>query len=184
MNRKESAANNDGSLPAATGQEEAKTFESVIRLHMKWAYNFAYRLTQDHFLAEEISQESFIALYRGWKKFRGESTFRTYLGRIIINLWHRYLKRKKRQDSLRVVLQKNLPVEKETPEKAFYMTEKGLQLREAIERLPARQKEVFILRCVEGMKISEVARLLHCQEGTVKAHLFFALEHLKEYLKK
>jgi len=184
MDRKEGPGKDDKSLMAATTQEEAKTFESVIKLHMKWAYNFAYRLSQDHFLAEELSQESFIALYQGWKRFRGESSLRTYLGRIIINLWHRYLKRKKKQDSLRIFLQKNLPGEKEIPEKAFYMTEKSLQLKQAIEKLPARQKEVFILRCVEGMKISEVASLLHCQEGTVKANLFFALEHLKEYLKK
>ena len=72
--------------------------------------------------------------------------------------------------------------EHNTPEQTLVRKEHSEKVRKSIQRLPARQREVFVLKHLKGLKISEIARVLDCPEGTVKANLFKAIKNLKQYL--
>jgi len=165
-----------------TCKGDLKAFEEVVRTSMRWAYNLAYRLSGEHFLAEEISQEAFIALYQNINKFKQKSTLKTYLSKIILNIWRQHLRKKYREKRFTEVLQGKMKDNKDLMDEI-----KNDDLKEKIEcaiaNLPSKQKEIFILKHLEGLKISEVAKIVGCREGTVKAHLFKALMNLRRQLK-
>ena len=181
INQKPEERAEEAGLIALSRRGDSAAFENLVRIHMKWAYGLAYRLSGEHFLADEISQEAFVALYRSFGKFRGDARLRTYLTRIIINVWQQHLRGVYRQQNRNQALacrqkdESNLPGElkrDETREK----------IEEAVAKLPPAQKKIFILKHLEGMKISEVAAAVGCREGTVKAHLFKACRNLRKNL--
>ncbi len=165
---------------ACKGDSEA--FEELVRIHMKWAYNLAYKLSNDRYLADEISQEAFVALYRNIGKFRRESSLKTYLYRVILNSWQQYLRTVYRQKRLNHALGRRIRKEKDIFDEIRMDDIKG-RINSAVAELPPRQRDVFILKHLQGLKISEVALILRCSEGTVKANLFKAVNNLRDKLK-
>lgn len=165
---------------ACKGNLEA--FEEVIKIYMKWAYTLAYRLSGEHFIAEEISQEAFIALYQNINRFRQESTLKTYLSRIILNLWRQHLRKRYREEKLTEMLKSKMKDGKNLMDEIENDNLKT-KIDCAIDTLPPKQKIIFVLKHLEGLKISEIAEIVGCREGTVKAHLFKALINLRKQLK-
>ena len=166
-------------------QGDANAFENLVKIHIKWAYGLAYRLSGEHFLADEISQEAFVALYRSFGKFRGEASLKTYLTRIIVNIWRQHLRGFYRKQNLNQALtrrQYRQQTNNSSLTGEIKRDEMREQIEEAIAKLPPAQKKIFVLKHLEGMKIREVALMVGCREGTVKAHLFKALGNLRKNL--
>jgi RNA polymerase sigma-70 factor (ECF subfamily) len=168
-------------LIALSRQGDPVAFENLVKIHMKWAYGLAYRLSGEHFLADEISQEAFVALYRSFGKFRGEARLKTYLTRIVINVWRQHLRGIYRQQNLNQALARRQKEESNLP-RELKRDETREAIEEAVAKLPPAQKKIFILKHLEGLKISEVAAAVGCREGTVKAHLFKACRNLRKNL--
>ncbi|HOJ39230.1 MAG TPA: RNA polymerase sigma factor [bacterium] len=164
-------------------QGDSQAFETLVRLYMRWAYQFAFQFSQQHALADEISQEAFVILYQNLRRFRGQASLKTYLGRIIINLWHRFLRQKTQQQKLLTMVEKTSQTTLENPEMALQKLNRKEQLWQAVEKLPAGQKQVIVLRYFQEKKVKEVAEILGCREGTVKAQIFTAVARLKRYLR-
>lgn len=165
---------------ACKGDERA--FEELVRTYMKWAYTLAYRLSGEHFLAEEISQDAFVALHQNIRSFRQESTLKTYLSKIILNLWRQYLRKKYREMKFTDTLKRRSGGSNRDNLIEVENDDLKEKINDAITTLPLKQKEIFILKHLEGLKISEVAKIIGCREGTVKAHLFKALVNLRKKL--
>jgi len=164
------------------GKGDLEAFEEVVRAYMRWAYTLAYRLSGEHFLAEEISQEAFVALYQNISRFRQESTLKTYLSKIIFNLWRQHLRKRYREKRFTEVLRGKMKGEDNLMDEIENDDLKA-KIGCAIATLPPKQKEIFVLKHLEGFKISEVAEIVGCREGTVKAHLFKALMNLRKQLR-
>ena len=75
------------------------------------------------------------------------------------------------------------PQAREDVEGEVRQKELKMAVEEAVRGLPVRQREVFVMKHMEGMKISEIGEVLNCAEGTVKIHLFRAVRSLQERLK-
>ena len=182
QNIQDEAGVTEAELIALSRQGDSVAFENLIKIHMKWAYGLAYRLSGEHFLADEISQEAFVALYRSFGKFRGEARLKTYLTRIIINIWHQHLRGVYRQQNLNQALARRQQRDESNLPRELKRDETREKIEEAIAKLPPAQKKIFILKHLEGMKIREVAEAVGCREGTVKAHLFKACRNLRKNL--
>ena len=159
------------------GEEGA--FDLLVEEHRREVYRLAHRLLGNHADADDLAQEAFLRVYRSLRGFRGESAFRTYLTRIVLNL---AADRKRARGTGRLVSMDQIP-ERENP-RAAEPPEGGLfreeALRRAVDLLPPRQRETLILRVFQEMKFREIARAMGCTVGTAKANFFHALKRLRE----
>jgi RNA polymerase sigma-70 factor (ECF subfamily) len=166
-------------------------FDTIIRRYMKKAYSIAYDLIGNHQEAEDISQEAFIKVYTNINKFEQKSSFSTWLYRIIVNLCHDYRRRNlilskliifpKKIDSEEQVELKDTRLKSDIVEQVINK-ELNEAIKKAVDNLPKMQKTVFVLKNFHHLKIYEIAKILNCKEGTVKCHLFRAIQNLKKKL--
>ncbi len=166
------------------GEESA--FEALVRKYMKEAYAFCLRLTRDAAEAEELSQQGFVSAYRALRKFRGESTFRSWLYQILVNLHRDWIRRGRRAEA-RLAVVREEAVRRQfarTEESAIHASELEEVVKAKVELLPGRQKEVLVLHLYQGLSYTEIAQVLGCSYDDVKMNLSLARKHLKQELKE
>jgi RNA polymerase sigma-70 factor (ECF subfamily) len=169
---------------AAAGDRGA--FERLYREHVNRVYSLCARMVADRARAEELTQDVFV---RAWEKlhlFRGESSFATWLHRLTVNL---VLNARKSEGRQRTRFEENddemggmdaLPGVVGMPLAPGDL----LDLEEAVERLPAGARRVFVLHDVEGYKHEEIAEMLGVTSGATKAQLHRARLLLREALNR
>jgi RNA polymerase sigma-70 factor (ECF subfamily) len=160
---------------AAAGDREA--FERLYRTHAPRILGLARRIAGFE-LAEDLTQDVFV---RAWEKlpgFRGDSQFGTWLYRLAINVMvedRRRSSRWRRRDDDEDVLA-NLATA--TEDDAF-----AIDFEDAVARLPAAARKVFVLHDVEGYKHREIGKLIGITDGTSKGQLHRARMILRRYLR-
>lgn len=171
---------------------ERAAFDSLVDMHKGKAFALAFHFTGNAEDAKDLSQEAFIRAYVNIKSFRGGSNFYTWLYRILVNLCRDFLRKKRTR--LKVLVDApeppdegdEMPVEAVDsgpgPEDALLNKEIREKADEAINMLSERQKSVFILKYMQGMKLDEIASVINCSESTVKVHLFRATKSLRKFL--
>ena len=164
-------------LQVKEGSHEA--FRILVERYMKMAYNIAYGFMNNHDDADDVAQESFVKVYESISSFRGDSTFNTWLYRIVTNHSLNRLRQKKNSNLAKTNLFNN-PIFFSTTQPA----EAGLnESREIIERtlheLPTLQRAAVILRHFNGLSTKQVGKILQCSEGTVKTHLHRGLKKMR-----
>ncbi|MFH1238498.1 MAG: sigma-70 family RNA polymerase sigma factor [bacterium] len=178
---------------------DADAFSELVNRYKKRAYYLAYNMLSNETDAEDVSQEAFLRVYKNIGSFRGTSSFRTWFYTIIVNLCrshlrHRYLVSRfsfhfKEKDEMSDDPEKTIETSvgdthwQCNPVKTTVNQELTKSINTAVDSLPPRQKEIFVLKHYQGLKISEIAAILKCAEGTVKANLFKAINNLKEKLR-
>jgi len=176
----------DAQLVKASQQGEQDAFALLVQRHQRRVFNLGYRMLQDYEEASEISQEAFLAAWRGLPSFRGEALFSTWLYRITYHCCLRQLERRKREKALQAAVQEEKMLEGMNKEKqAEDIIERHdwqTVVREHLEKLPARYRIVLILRHLQDMTYEEMADILTMPIGTIKTHLFRARNLLKERL--
>lgn len=174
---------------------ERAAFDSLVEIHKERAFALAYHFTGNPEDAKDLLQEAFVKAYLGIRGFRGGSGFYTWFYRILVNLCRDFLRRKKSRS--KVFMEKKAswtgedtedtpePVDSAPdPSEGVLDGETRQLINEALDRLPERQKTVFVLRHLHGMKLSEIAEVIGCSEATAKVHLFRATRGLRCQLTK
>jgi RNA polymerase sigma-70 factor (ECF subfamily) len=165
------------------GQEDA--FEALVRRHMKDAYHFCLRLTGNPRDAEEISQDGFVSAYRGLRQFRGESGFRSWLFRILINLTRDRIRSRRRYEvRLQAVRDRKREFAGDGVDEKKRVEELSGLVREKIGVLPERQREVLLLHLDQDLSYREISETLGITYESVKMNLSLARKRLKEELKE
>jgi RNA polymerase sigma-70 factor (ECF subfamily) len=150
----------------------------LVLEHMEEALRLATRLCGDPHDAEDVVQEALYRAARGWKSFRRESKFRTWLFRIVVNAFRD--ERRGRKES--GVLPADLPDPRYDQSAATAAGELEAHVAACVDRLPPRQREVVVLRIAEELPVAEVARILKTNESNVHATLYAARQRLKQLL--
>jgi len=166
-------------------------FEQLIRKYERQVMNIAFRYSGNPDTAQDVFQDVFLRVHGALKGFKAESSFSTWLYRVTANacLSRQSSERRRRQVSIdeeqwnenpgNLSLLSNSHPE---PEAEAYRGEISRQVRNAVNRLSPQQRVVFVLRHFEGHKLREIASILGCAEGTVKKHLFTAVQRLRSEL--
>ncbi|HEV2386572.1 MAG TPA: sigma-70 family RNA polymerase sigma factor [Candidatus Acidoferrales bacterium] len=155
---------------AAGGNAEA--FTLLVWRWQRPLYNFLLRLTGDREQARDISQETFLRAYTRLKDLREKEKFASWLFRIAVNLhWSQVRARQPGSECE--------PDGVESSEAPAEARERQLTVRELIVRLPAKQREVLLLKVYHGFRFDEIASILDCPESTVKSRLYKAFELIR-----
>ena len=135
--------------------------------------------------AHDVSQDVFVKCFRERAARAKAIAWGPWLNRVAVNACHdRSRRRRRRRDSDVLALGEcDLMSESPTPEKEVLGNERRRAIRERFQRLPLRQREVFMLRYLEGWSTEETAAALHVTTGTVKRHLFRAIHRLRARLR-
>ena len=134
--------------------------------------------------AEDVGQETFIRFYRALDSFREDSTVKTYLTRIAINLSLNELKRQKRKRSRFVDIDQS--VQNELTMSGNQVVDEKEQkelVRTMIDKLDPKHKAVIVLRMLNGYSTKETAELLKLPQGTVLSRLSRGMKNLELLLK-
>jgi len=161
-------------------------FEALYNRHKKRVFSLCLRMTSNHAEAEDLTQESFLQLYRKIASFRGESAFSTWLHRLAVNI---VLMRFRRKGLLEVSLEKTLEPQEGEPAREIGVKDLTLHgsidritLEKSIADLPPGYRIIFILHDVEGYEHNEIAEILGCSIGNSKSQLHKARMKLRSLL--
>ena len=190
----------DAELVARAQDGDQTAFEALVRQYQGKAYAIAYNMCSgDSEEARELTQEAFLRAFRSLKDFRGKSSFYTWFYRILINTCFDSRRRRSRlekifsfwrRDKHEKVLSDEIdaqypdPKEYTNPMAALSNKQLGHEIRQALASLPEKQRMVFQLKVLHGMRIHEIAKIMGSAEGTVKSHLFRATQFMREALKE
>jgi len=169
-----------GGIEMAPGEAEDRgAFDRLVVQHLPAALMFAQRLTGNLDSAEEVLQEALHHAARGWRTYRGEAQFRTWLWAIILNAFRDRLSERPAHRPLPDEVCD--PRQAEPPSEAA-AHELGRMVAELVSALPPRQREVLVMIGFEGLSVSEVASMLSISEANVHSTLHVARSRLRKHL--
>ena len=178
-----------GWMPAARDcAAELEDFEGVVRLYWIKVFRFALASLRDWDAAETLAQDCFYKAYRARGSFRGEASVSTWLMQIAVNLVRdrardgrfQFWRRASRSSVDVGTAGRWLSDRGASPELHAQAKQQVEAVWNATRVLPERQRTVFLLRFVEEMDLLEIAAATGLKEGTVKVHLFRALQAIRE----
>ena len=158
---------------------EREAFGRLVERYQRDVYRLCYRYVNNHHDANDMAQEVFLKAYRALGKFRGESAFSTWLYRIAVNTCLNF-RAARRPDA--EPLHDSLPDSGPGAGAGVLTRERERLVREAVSRLPDKQRTTVILKIYQELTHEEVAVIVGSSVGTVKANLFHAMNNLRKQL--
>lgn len=179
----------DAGLMLRVRDGDSSSFTQLLDRHRNTVVHFLFRMVQNQAIAEELAQDVFLRVYRSRASYEPTAKFTTWLFRIATNLafnWLRDEKSQKVSESLEDETSSSsarwLRDAKPSVETLLLKRVKVNEVREAIARLPAKQRAAVLMHKYEEMEYSQIARVLGCSESAVKSLLFRAYESLRARL--
>jgi RNA polymerase sigma-70 factor (ECF subfamily) len=167
----------------------------LMQLWYKRIYNYGFKFFQDHDLAMEVAQKTFISMCRNIGSLQDAARFKSWLYTIAVN----YCREETRKQKVwrAVPLDNLVPLDAEdspawegtrrrtdNPEKQYQQQELADLLQQCLQELSAEQREVVIMKEYEGLKFREIAEVLNVSENTVKSRMYYGLDGLKKILER
>jgi len=172
---------------------DARSFELLLQKYRTPLVNFLYRMVRDRASAEDLAQEVFLRVYRARKDYVASAKFTTWLFRIATNLALNAV-RDGRDHQLEISLDQRVSTgdanEIEAPmldvadrkpgiEQQLLDRDRVAMIRQAINKLPEKQRVAVLLHKYHELDYDEIARILECSESALKSLLFRAYETLR-----
>jgi RNA polymerase sigma-70 factor (ECF subfamily) len=159
----------------------AGAFDLIVERHRRHVYQLCYRFVTNHEDASDLSQDVFIRAYRGLRNFRGQSSLATWFYRIGVNVClNRVGAKALRTEPIED--RQHVDTRAESAADRMLTGERAARVRQAIAKLPRKQRATLILRMYHELSHREIAQTLGSSVGAVKANFFHALGNLKKLL--
>lgn len=179
------AAQNDLIKRAQRGEEAA--FAELFEIHKRRVYAICLRVTRSTADAEDLTQEAFLKVFRGIASFRGESTFSTWLHRLVVNEVLMHIRKKRLPQ---VSLDEPSTTRSDAASREYGRRDGRLvgcvdriTLNRAIAELPPGYRTALVLYDMEGYKHNEIAQMMNWSVGNSKSQLFKARRKLRSWLR-
>lgn len=182
MIEKDHSSPSDEALVGTAQKGGMAAFEELVARHRDKIYARAYSMMRNEDEALDLSQEAWV---KGWQRlhqFQGDSSFGTWMTRIVINLCLDQLRRQKRQraESIEAMdedsggVERHLPVVTPNPTAGLERTELRQRIDQALGQLSHEHRTALVLHEFEEMEYKEIAKAMGCSIGTVMSRLFYA----------
>ncbi|MBC8095486.1 MAG: sigma-70 family RNA polymerase sigma factor [Akkermansiaceae bacterium] len=190
MADKDYSSAEDTALVRDAQKGDTGAFEELVFRHRDKIYARAFSMMRNEEEAIDLSQEAWV---KGWQRlvqFQGESSFTTWMTRIVINLCLDQLRKQKRHrmESIELMdeesggVERQMPVVTVNPTERLERGELRQRIDQAMKQLSYEHRTVLVLHEFEEMEYKEIAKAMECSIGTVMSRLFYARRKLAALL--
>jgi len=170
---------------------DGRAFEQIVLQTERAVYNLALSIVKKEEDAEDVTQETYLRLWRAASELKLESSLKLYILRTARNLALDLIRKNSKRDEIDTVI---LDAEGEfeidiaddspdsRPDESYLRKIEKEVVRQSIEELPSAAREIIVLRDIEGLSYTEIAEMLGLAEGTLKSKLFRARERLRKII--
>lgn len=182
---------NDLELVRSVQAGDSAAFDTLTRKYRERIYSIVYNITANREDAADLTQEAFIRAFTSISRFKGKSSFFTWLYRIAVNATLSHVKkhRMRRFFSFDNINEEMAPSEivdtlahKHAGDRSAGLSELQEKLNEALQKLSPKHRTVVILFEIEGLSHQEIAQIMKTSEGTVRSRLHYAKQQLQSFL--
>ena len=161
-------------------------FEQLVIRHQDLVFSLAYKLTGNREMANDVAQEAFIRAWKAIEKFRGDSTFSTWIYRITVNTAWTLRKKAKKHNTLNIddTYEPIVIDEKKDPELVAINSDLSSVLINALDKIPIEQRIIVELKNIEGRSHKEIADYLDISVTAAKVRLHRAQQKLRQILEE
>ncbi|MBR4063289.1 MAG: sigma-70 family RNA polymerase sigma factor [Clostridia bacterium] len=170
---------------------DGRAFEQIVLQTERAVYNLAFSIVKKKEDAEDVTQETYLRLWRAASELKLESSLKLYILRTARNLALDLIRKNSKRDEIDTVI---LDAEGEfeidiaddspdsRPDESYLRKIEKEVVRQSIEELPSAAREIIVLRDIEGLSYTEITEMLGLAEGTLKSKLFRARERLRKII--
>ena len=175
----------DRQLVQTIREGDTEAFEQLVRRKTSKVYALCYRIIGNPEDAKDISQLVFIKLWENLEKYDSKYAFDTWLYRMVTNVAIDFIRNRQSRDN---AVNSNLRLVKTSTDAeqglVFQRKEIETVFNDVASVLSPKQKTIFVMREMEDLASSEIAKILGCRESTVRNHLFNARKLMQQQLQK
>jgi len=180
----------DVELVKAAQRGDMAGFEELVARHRDKIYARAYSMMRQEEEASDLSQEAWVKGWQRLKQFQGDSSFVTWMTRIVINLCLDQLRKQKRlrAESIEKLdeetggVERQMPVVTPNPTERLERAELRQRIDQALAQLSVEHRTALILHEFEEVEYKEIAKRMGCSIGTVMSRLFYARRRMSSLL--
>jgi RNA polymerase sigma-70 factor (ECF subfamily) len=172
----------DEQLVKRSQRGDTQAYEELVARHRDKIYARAYSMVRNEDDAFDLSQEAWIKGWQRLKQFQGDSSFATWMTRIVINLCLDLIRKQKRQraESIEQMneetggVERQMPVITTNPTEGLERSELRKRIDQALAQLTEAHRTVLVLHEFEELEYKAIAKVMNCSLGTVMSRLFYA----------
>jgi len=183
----------DAEMLQAVLAGDGTAYQGLVEKYQNRVYAMIYGMVRNAEDARDLTQEAFVKAFRNLKSFRLESSFYTWLYRIAMNLAIDHTRKQKRRET------KEFDEEigtrdgdggisdlhrSQSPRKALERKQLMSAINDALQKLPDEQRQIVVLREVQGLSYREISEVMGIPEGTVMSRLYYARKKLQKLLER
>ena len=158
--------------------KDSDAFSELVKRHQMNLFAFMYRYTGEKFLAEDLTQDTFIKAFEKIRQFNQKSTFKTWLFSIA---YREFLQTNRKLNAFGKAINK---IKQNTSQRYLMKVDDSIDLKHALKQLSKNQKAAVLLCDVSGMSQKEAAKTLDMPLGSLKTYIKQARTILQNYLEE
>ncbi len=162
-----------------------KAFEPLVQRYQTLVASVVLRMVQDQEAVRDLTQDCFVKAYRNIKSYNPDKSFKTWLLTIANNSTIDYLRAKKPALSLEAILEEEPHLEPGESSQSESSLESEMTIKElsrALDKIPLRHRQAFILRYQFDLSYEDIAQVMHESENNVRNLLFRAKTSLRKLI--
>jgi len=181
----------DADLVLKAQQGDIPAFEELVERYHGKIYGLTYNMTSNREDAEDLTQDVFVKAFEALPRFKGKSSFYTWIYRIAVNKTINYRKKRNRKRTLSLdQFDQDIKTDdvyhaltaKGSPLRNISLTELQEKLNEALQLLSEKHRTVVVMHDMQGIPHDEIAKVVGASVGTVRSRLFYARRQMQAEL--
>jgi RNA polymerase sigma-70 factor (ECF subfamily) len=181
----------DDELVLKAQRGDVHAFDQLVERYHGKIYGLTYNMTSNREDAEDLTQDVFVKAYEALPRFRGKSSFYTWIYRIAVNKTINYRKKRNRNRALSLdSFDQEIKTDdvyhdlttKGSPLRSISLSELQIKLNEALQNLSEKHRTVVVLHDMQGIPHEEIAQMVGASVGTVRSRLFYARRQMQSEL--
>lgn len=173
----------EAALLARARAGESEAMDTLVRLHIDDVFAVALRVLGQRDLAQDAAQDAMVSALRSLDRFRGESSFRTWLLRIAVNAARTVGRRRTRRREVSIEAASDYPSDSMDPATRAAVHDLAGRASAMLGKLPEKQRMAVSLRVQQGLSYHEIANVLDCSPGAARVNYHLGVKRLRELMK-